>query len=146
LAGCVSKQGTWKHDPKNYNENPEPLCHPLESMIISETCDLDKLSRNQKSELTPYLMGIFQEILKNYDAPKADGSEYYGQLTFCTSREGNVEQVELFQPSGYKHLDDAFVVAVSNLSTQSIPENPCVQNHEYFKKKTLYFDHTDLAN
>jgi len=147
LLGCASKQKeNWVPDPQKYLKNTNHLCNALKSSVINKFCDLDNMSTKHMDDYKPFMQHTLGKIIRNYKAPKKDGTEYYGQITYCLEVDGTINQIELLQPSGHSGLDNAFLNAIRKLDIQPIPEDPCLLNYVHYKKNTVYYDHNDMAD
>ena len=147
LVGCsTSSINRPIPNPEKYTKHPNKLCFPRKTTVINESCDINNMKPELMSEYSNYIKHYFRKIHHHYwpNAPKWDGGEYYGQVSFCLEVDGTVHQLELFQPSGHEALDSAFLNAVKSMDKQPIPEDPCLLNFVHYKRLMLYYGHMDM--
>jgi TonB family protein len=146
FQGCSNQQSMLKANINNYIENPSPFCHELISTVINNSCDLDNLNKAQSGERFLYFEAYHRKFMGHYSAPKNDGKNYYGQVTFCIDQKGKLGRIELLQPSGHKGLDNAVLSAVSSIDSLPLPEDECALKSLQYNKMIIFYSHNDMTN
>jgi hypothetical protein len=122
------------------------FCHANDLSSRLPSCSWETLKgTGVKEAFDERMKNTVTKVLRHYKAPVKDGNKYTGEITFCTDREGVIDNIILTKPSGHTGMDDAFIRAVTKTVQVPIPSDKCLADKFYFARVRLNYDETDMA-
>jgi len=104
------------------------------------------LNIDERQEFNQFYQLAAETILKNYVAPKKDGRNYRGEISFLLDEDGYVENVTFKTRSGNAALDDAMLQAVLNTPRLQLPNDPNARYAMQVRPITLWYNQEDMVD
>ncbi len=137
LAGCSTFQSS---------KNKGPYCHEEDSTSRLPKCSWNYLkSTGKKEAFEKHFKSTARKVLNYYQAPIKDGNKYSGEITFCTNRDGVIDNILLTRPSGHTGMDNAFIEAIRKTRQVPVPSDECLADKFYFSRVRFNYNETYMA-